>query len=71
MYYYYTLLFIFALVAYMIAVDSNVATYVVLLYKLLRINIIRMTFMVKMYPRLLFDSWSIKRRLDKSRKDAL
>jgi hypothetical protein len=71
MYYYYTLLFIFALVAYMIAVDSNVATYVVLLYKLLRINIIRMPFMVKMYPRLLFDSWSIKRRLDKSRKDAL
>ena len=71
MYYYYTLLFIFALVTYMIAVDSNVATYVVLLYKLLRINIIRMPFMVKMYPRLLFDSWSIKRRLDKSRKDAL
>ena len=71
MYYYYTLLFIFALVTYMIAVDSNVATYVVLVYKLLRINIIRMPFMVKMYPRLLFDSWSIKRRLDKWRKDAL
>lgn len=71
MYYYYTLLFIFAIIAYMIAVDSNVATYVVLLFKLLRINIIRMSFMVKMYPRLLFDSWSIKRRLDKSRKDGL
>lgn len=71
MYYYYTLLFIFAIIAYMIAVDSNVATYVVLLFKLLRINIIRMSFMVKMYPRLLFDSWSIKRRLDKSRKGGL
>jgi len=71
MYYYYTLLLIFAIIAYMISVDQNMATYIVLLYKLLKINIQRLLFMAKMYPRLFLDFWMMKRRLDRSRKDDL
>jgi len=71
MYYYYTLLLIFVIIAYMISVDQNMAAYIVLLYKLLKINIQRLLFMAKMYPRLFLDFWMMKRRLDRSRKDDL
>jgi len=55
----------------MISVDQNMAAYIVLLYKLLKINIQRLLFMAKMYPRLFLDFWMMKRRLDRSRKDDL
>jgi hypothetical protein len=67
--YYYSLLLVFFVLAYIVSVDSNAATYAVLLWKLLRINIIKFTFMVRMYPRLAFDTWLMKRRLDKLKKD--
>lgn len=61
--YYSTLLVLFAVVAYMIAVDKNVATFIVLACKAIRVQISRYVFMAKMYPRLKYDTFMLKRRM--------
>lgn len=48
--YYYILLAIFAIIAYMMIVDKNVAAYIDLLFKIFKINIERFFWMVKYHP---------------------
>lgn len=67
--YYYTLLLVFGIIAYMIAVDSNVATFLILLWKLTCVNIRRGIFLIKFYPRLAWDTWNIKRTIAGKKKD--
>jgi hypothetical protein len=69
MIYYYTLLIIFAVVAYMIAVDANVAQYIILLWKLAGIQIRRGIFILTFKPRLMWDTWNIKRTIAGRKKD--
>lgn len=64
--YYYGLLLVFGVVAYMIVVDKNVAIYIVLLGKLAKLNINRFIFWVKFYPRLRFDTFWLKRKSKKA-----
>jgi hypothetical protein len=66
--YYYTLLLIFGIITYMIVVDSNVAQFIVLLWKLTEVNIRRGIFLIKFYPRLVLDTMNIK-RIIKGKKD--
>lgn len=66
--YYYALLTIFAVLCYMIVVDKNVAEYIVLIGKLLNIRTKQFFFMIKMYPRLTFDNFMIKRKLNRLQK---
>ena len=48
--YYYTLFVLFAVVLYMISVDKNVEEYIVLLSKIIRINIERFFWMIRLHP---------------------
>ena len=64
--YYYGLLLVFGVVAYMIVVDKNVATYIVLLGKLAKLQVNRFIFWVKFYPRLRFDTFWLKRKSKKA-----
>ena len=66
--YYYTLLLIFGIITYMIVVDSNVAQFIVLLWKLVQVNIRRGIFLIKFYPRFVLDTMNIK-RIIKGKKD--
>jgi hypothetical protein len=63
--YYYGLLVLFSIVVYMIVVDRNVATYIILLTKIARLKVNRFVFWLRIYPRLRFDTFWLKR---KSRK---
>jgi cytochrome b561 len=67
--YYYTLLLIFGVITYMIVVDPNVAKYIVLLWKLAEVNIRRGIFLIKFYPRLMWDTFNIKRTIKGKKKD--
>jgi hypothetical protein len=53
MIYYYALFTLFAVVIYMVAVDPNVATYIVLLSKTAKINVERMFWMIRFHPVIL------------------
>lgn len=64
--YYYGLLLVFGVVAYMIIVDKNVATYIILLGKLAKLQVNRFIFWVKFYPRLRFDTFWLKRKSKKA-----
>ena len=64
--YYYGLLLVFGVVAYMIIVDKNVAAYIILLGKLAKLQINRFIFWVKFYPRLRFDTFWLKRKSKKA-----
>jgi hypothetical protein len=64
--YYYALLFVFGVIAYMIVVDKNVATFIILLGKMARVSISRFIFWVKFYPRLRYDTFWLKRKSKKA-----
>ena len=64
--YYYGLLLVFGVIAYMIVVDKNVAAYIILLGKLAKLQINRFIFWVKFYPRLRFDTFWLKRKSKKA-----
>lgn len=64
--YYYGLLLVFGVVAYMIVVDKNVATYIILLGKLAKLQVNRFIFWIKFYPRLRFDTFWLKRKSKKA-----
>lgn len=61
--YYVTLLALFAIVAYMIAADKNVATLIVLICKTVQVQVSRYIFMAKMYPKLRYDTFMMRRRM--------
>jgi|Laugresu1bdmlbdd_1035124.scaffolds.fasta_scaffold129937_1 hypothetical protein len=61
-FYYLSLLSVFAVVLYMMAVDPNVSKFIVLLAKMGRVNISRGIFWLKFYPRLRFDTFVLKWR---------
>jgi len=63
--YYYGLLLVFGVVAYMIVVDKNVAAYIVLLGKVAKLQVNRFIFWIKFYPRLRFDTFWLKRKSKK------
>ena len=63
--YYYILLTIFGVIAYMIIVDKNVAAYIILLGKVAKLKISRFIFWVKFYPRLRFDTFWLKQKSKK------
>lgn len=66
MYYYYGLLIVFGVVAYMIIVDKNVAAYIILLGKIAKLKVSRFWFWLKFYPRLQFDTFWLKRKSKKA-----
>ena len=53
MIYYYTLFTAFAIIIYMIAIDPNVGTYIVLLLKSAKMNVERMFWMIRFHPAIL------------------
>jgi len=53
----------------MIVVDSNLAQFIILLWKLVEVNIRRSIFLIKFYPRLMCDTFKFKRYIKSKRKD--
>jgi hypothetical protein len=72
-FYYFSLFAIFAVVIYMMAVDPNVSKFIILLMKMGRLNISRIIFWLKFYPRLRFDTallkWKSRQVIKKQLKD--
>lgn len=64
-FYYYGLLIAFAIVAYMIVADRNVAEYLVLLYRAAYINIERIKWLIVYHPKNPITNWLINRKFRK------
>lgn len=64
-----TLLVIFGVIAYMIIVDENVAKFIDLWVKILRINVERFFWMVKYHPNNFVTTWLQNRKCEKISKE--
>lgn len=60
--YYYSLLGVFLVVAYMMYVDPNVGQFIILLWKMVKVQYHRTVFWIRFYPRLRYDTFILKLR---------
>jgi hypothetical protein len=58
--YYFYIFLPFAVILYMMSVDENVSKFIVLIFKFLRVQVMRGIFWVKFYPRLRLDTAILK-----------
>jgi hypothetical protein len=69
MIYYELSLVIFAFLVFLIYTDPTAAPYFNLIFKESWVNIRRWIFIARMYPRIKFDMWMIKRRAAKIKRE--
>jgi hypothetical protein len=65
MIYYYTVFLFFAIIAYMIVVDNNVARYIVLMGQMLIVNIKKWYYIAVFHPGNKFTTWTMNSRIDR------
>jgi len=65
MIYYYTLFLFFAVIGYMIVVDSNVAKYIELMGQMFIINIKKWYYIAVFHPGNKLTTWSMNYRIDR------
>lgn len=59
-----TLLIIFGIIGYIMVVDKNVADYVILLTKIIRLNVERWYWMIRLHPNNFVTTWISNRKYD-------
>lgn len=67
-YYYEIGVAVFLFLVFLIYTDPNAAPYFNLIFKESWINIRRWFYIAMMYPRIKFDMWMMKRRIEKIKK---
>lgn len=66
-----TCLIIFAVLSYMMLVDENVAVYLTLIFKIIRINTERMLWMIRFHPKNPITNLMMKWKYNKIAKDLM
>ncbi len=69
MMYQYTIFVVVAIFVYLIFTEPNASLYIDLQVQGAWINMRRLLFMARMYPRIKFDTWMMKRRYKKIMRD--
>lgn len=67
--YYLSIFFVFIVLAYMISVDQNVARYIILLGKQIKLFFERLIYMIRYHPSNPISNFLIVRRANKIAKD--
>lgn len=67
--YYLSLFLVFSIVAFMLVVDRNVSDYIVLIFKLFKINIEKFFWMIKLHPKNPITNFMMKRQYEKIAKE--
>lgn len=63
--YYYTLFIVFSIIAFMIVLDDNVGAYIILIFKILKVNIERFWWRIRFHPNNFITTWMRNREYDK------
>jgi hypothetical protein len=67
--YYYSLIIVFSILCFLIVIDQNVSDYITLVFKLIKINIERFFWMVRLHPKNPITNFMMKRRYSKLAKE--
>ena len=65
----YGLLLVFGIVVYIMVIDQNVADYLLLVFKMMKLNIVRLLWMIRFHPNNFITTWIQNRKYDRMAKD--
>lgn len=67
--YHYALFLVFSIIGVMIVLDANVADYIVLLTKIIKLNTERVFWMIRLHPKNPISNFMMNRKYDKLAKE--
>ena len=67
----YGLLLVFGIVVYIMVIDQNVADYLLLVFKMMKLNIVRLLWMIRFHPNNFITTWIQNRKYDKMAKEMM
>ena len=67
----YGLLLIFGIVLYVMIIDQNVAEYLLLVFKMMKLNVVRLLWMIRLHPNNFITTWIQNRKYDRIAKELI
>jgi hypothetical protein len=65
----YGLLLVLGIIAYIMIIDQNVAEYFLLVFKMMKLNMVRLLWMIRFHPNNFVTTWIQNRKYDKMAKE--
>ena len=65
----YGLLLVLGIIAYIMIIDQNVADYFLLVFKMMKLNVVRLLWMIRFHPNNFITTWIQNRKYDKMAED--
>ena len=67
----YGLLLVLGIIAYIMIIDQNVAEYLLLVFKMMKLNMVRLLWMIRFHPNNFITTWIQNRKYDRIAKEML
>ena len=67
----YGLLLVLGIIAYIMIIDQNVADYFLLVFKMMKLNIVRLLWMIRLHPNNFITTWIQNRKYDRIAKELI
>jgi hypothetical protein len=65
----YGLLLVLGIIAYIMIIDQNVAEYLLLVFKMMKLNMVRLLWMIRFHPNNFITTWLQNRKYDRMAKE--
>jgi hypothetical protein len=65
----YGLLLVLGIIAYIMIIDQNVADYFLLVFKMMKLNMVRLLWMIRFHPNNFVTTWLQNRKYDRMAKE--
>ena len=65
----YGLLLVLGITAYIMIIDQNVAEYFLLVFRMMKLNMVRLLWMIRLHPNNFITTWLQNRKYDKMAKE--
>jgi hypothetical protein len=65
----YGLLLVLGIIAYIMIIDQNVAEYFLLVFKMMKLNMVRLLWMIRFHPNNFITTWIQNRKYDRMAKE--
>jgi hypothetical protein len=65
----YGLLLVLGIVLYVMIIDQNVAEYLLLVFKTMKLNVVRLLWMIRFHPNNFITTWIQNRKYDRMAKE--
>jgi hypothetical protein len=65
----YGLLLVLGIIAYIMIIDQNVAEYFLLVFKTMKLNMVRLLWMIRFHPNNFITTWIQNRKYDRIAKE--